>query len=102
MIELIFEMAPNVKSLRVFEVTEELMASARKLLVHLEQVEYNFIHQDCFRFNKNPIKFVRMRCLDPLMQIPEELHELIFQHLSDSFVDHLTKTWTKFYFSTEA
>lgn len=96
-INFIFQMAPNAKSLRVFEVTEELLASASKSLVKLQEVEYHFIHPKCF---SKVIKFTKITSLDPLMRIPDELHDLIIQHLSScDFVDHLTKTWTKFGFS---
>lgn len=95
-INLIFQMAPNAKSLRVFEVTQELLATATKSLVQLQQVEYHFIDPKCF---SKGIKFTKITSLDPLMRIPDELHDLLFQHLSSSFVDHLTETWTKFGFS---
>lgn len=92
-IAIILRFSPNLKSLRVFEVTKELLdvVSQDTLLI-----EYHFIHPDCLKYDK---EFSRVNTCDPFMRIPIELHELIIQHLDDSFAYELSKTWTTFDFN---
>lgn len=94
-LKLLFKIAPNAKSLQVFEVTNELMECVNEELMQLREIKFHFIRPECF---SNDMKFTKVSSLDPFMRIPEELHDLIFQHLDESFIHQLTRTWTKFNF----
>lgn len=90
----IIKMAPKMKRLRVFEVTKPLMDIINEK-INLTSIEFHFINMDCIKTDKH-LKHVTS--LDPIMRIPEELHDLVFQHMDNREITELTKTWTTFYF----
>lgn len=89
--------SPKAQSFRVFQLNEEVMNVLEKNLPNLKQIEYHFADLECLE--KSKFKLIHFTSLDPLMIIPEELHDLIFQHIDEFLVEDLTRTWSKFYFT---
>lgn len=88
-------MGTRAKTLRIFNLDTDVMSIMYMEQNRLENLEYHFVHPACIGTEKT---LKRVEYLDPILRLPEEVLELVFQHLEAPEVEELTRTWTKFYF----
>lgn len=92
-------MGTGMETLRVFNLDADLMSIMCMEMDRprncLRNLEYHFVHPACIGTEKT---LKRVEHLDPVLRLPTEVLELVFQHLEAPEIEELTRTWTKFYF----